>query len=251
MNAEDILIRKLTEENNSINRKELIKEFLISEIFPLTKKILWAFDEIKKVNPILSNIDNTKFINEFYERQFEFYENILKVGSLKKNKIDFSRTVLFSYHFSKYPFIANFLDTDNIKILVARNSFWIQNIFNSSNLINFRESGKFQIIKSFIKGETFFSMFDYNYQETRSIKSNFLSISSNTPIGLIELTKKYDYKLKILGVENFEITVTEIKTKDKSVQELADELNNVLSLKIINNPSDWLLWPSIDRRWDK
>jgi lauroyl/myristoyl acyltransferase len=71
-----------------------------------------------------------------------------------------------------------------------------------------------------------------------------------TPSGIVELALRYSYRINFIPANvsisdaNFESVALESK-----VGNVINAMNKCIEQDLLKNPTSWLLWPSLDRRW--
>lgn len=195
------------------------------------------------------------FIDGYLESWEVFFLRASKIYSQNRPlglRFDNSR-IYATWHFPEYPSFVRGLVDSSATILLARDVPWIKRIIPSERLIVFRSSAVRKLSHVFQSRLPVVFMFDYCYAETRSLSSNFLGFPCKTPIGLLQLSIRYDYAVSFLTSEGVTLKEIQLDGFDSSsldkVQSMADNLNELVQAEILKSPPRWLLWPSIDSRW--
>jgi Bacterial lipid A biosynthesis acyltransferase len=155
------------------------------------------------------------------------------------------------WHFPEYPKLTRLVIEKEAYALVARSGGWLDAVIGSHKQVNFRSNGLQKLHRVFTRGESIFTMLDYCYQGTRSIQSRFLGFTASTPVGLFSLALKFGYKVKIIQWNGDAASLLSVDSAIiENNQACADYLNNIIEKSIMQAAPRWLLWPSIDQRWD-
>ena len=214
----------------------------------LIKKAQWSYYHfIKKNDCPFVELDFEKHFANSWE-QFNQY-----AISDKKTPEDFTlnnATLYLCWHFPEYPLLLKSVAKSDMLILVADNSEWIINSISEEKIYNFRESNfKSKLIHSFKKRIPIICMFDYYYSSSKYIISNFLGYPSKTPYGVIKLALLFEYSISLI-TDKKETSIIPVNEIDlNSLQKTIDFINKKIETSILEIPSRWLLWPSIDNRW--
>jgi len=220
----------------------------------LIKKAAWAYYHFIKKNNISSvELDFEKhfaFSWEMFNYYATFNYNPIKNSPLK------DECLYLCWHFPEYPLLLKSISKNEALILVADDNEGLLNIVDKGKIYNFRDNQfSSRLVHSFKKKIPIICMFDYCYSASKYIYSDFLGYPSKTPYGIIKLARLYNYQLNLvvdvdidIDVDKTHVTQMNIPNSD-SLQATIDFINKKIETKILEIPSRWLLWPSIDNRW--
>jgi len=217
--------------------------------------------QIEKTSALIfNNIGRTiaefPHINQMSEK--EFYERLTIYG---QNNLP-ENAIFFTAHLSNWEILRRFL-TDRYKdtAIVYRhsNNPFFDKIINQMRavgtknnlyLVNKGKQGAKEIIKHLQAKHTLGMLVDQRLNE--GIRIPFLGHDAMTPPAIASLALKYNvpligFRAKRINETDFEIVIHEpLDLKDKSVEEIMREVNNIMSEWIIESKEEWL-W--IHNRW--
>ena len=248
INEKKLIEQLLFDELSNENKKIITVDFVMNNYEKLSKKSLWVLNKLISMGVNFNKIEN--FRANFYRSWVLYYLNASSVNK-QACQINFNHdtpTLYLTFHFPKYPLLMNFANTHDLLIIVANDSIWMSHfIENKSNLYNFRAKKlSSKLPDAFRKKKSILAMFDYCYESSRYITSNFLGINVKSPYAILLLAKRFNYKIKFLSYSNgFNADTCSFE----NISMLTQDINNLISEEIYNHPSNWLLWASLDTRW--
>lgn len=162
-----------------------------------------------------------------------------------------SRHIYLTWHFPEYPRVLKVLTQLECIVLVARTGSWMENILGKDKLVDFRRDTRQLLRKLESSDLPVFAMIDYCYDGTRSIMSEFLGYPTLTPIGIYELAQRYNYSVSFLDWDSGVLKLFPIDTGAiEQVSGCAGTVNRIITKSIVRSAPRWLLWGSIDQRWN-
>lgn len=214
----------------------------------LIKKALWSYYHfIKKIDFPFVELDFEKHFATNWER---FNQYATSDKKLPENPTLNNGTLYLCWHFPEYPLLLKSIAKGDILILVADNSEWIVNSISEEKIYNFKESSfNSKLIHALKRKIPIICMFDYYYSSSKYIISDFLGYPSKTPYGIIKLALLFEYSINLItdNKDTSGILINDIGLN--SLQKTIDFINKKIETAILEIPSRWLLWPSIDNRW--
>lgn len=165
---------------------------------------------------------------------------------------DSSPAVYLTWHHPSYPLLLPQAAQHDGIMLLAQQSAWMARVLGDECCVYFRSrTGTTAIKNAFASGRSVFAMFDYCYDETRSFSATFLGRPCRTPAGLLVYAQRFGYPIRVISWRSRHdpVVVAEVDSAVPDPGQLAAEVNAALSAEIVRSPADWLMWPSLDRRW--
>ncbi len=245
---------------------------LFEKIGPLfrSKKIIYS--NIKKVFPEINSDDLTKITSSMWNNYGRFFAEYVFIKNyrngnlaskiniegqeiledIKKNN---KQVIFVSGHFSNFELMAMQIEKVGIKLATIYrplNNIYLNPIMERvrkkyicKNQIKKGIGGIKKLIK--LKRNNYSTALMIDQRVSEGILSNFFNQKALTTTIPGQLVKKFNIPVvpvfieRIKGTE-FRMTVKNpiIFSKDKSVENITDELNNVLEQFIITNPKEWI-----------
>ncbi len=245
---------------------------LFEKIGPLfrSKKIIYS--NIKKVFPEINSDDLTKITRSMWNNYGRFFAEYVFIKNyrngnlaskiniegqeiledIKKNN---KQVIFISGHFSNFELMAMQIEKIGIKLATIYrplNNIYLNPIMERvrkkyicKNQIKKGIGGIKKLIK--LKRNNYSTALMIDQRVSEGILSNFFNQKALTTTIPGQLVKKFNIPVvpvfieRIKGTE-FRMTVKNpiIFSKDKSVESITDELNNVLEQFIIKNPKEWI-----------
>lgn len=246
---ENSLFEKLISNQYTLeDKKNSTLEFVLDNHRTLAKKSFWMYKKLKSLG---SNLEDTSNFESKYLQSWIVYYLSASLLTTNNKQLGISNnepTLYITYHFPEYPLLGEFVNKYDILTMVASDSLWLSNfIKDEANLYNFRSPKlSSKLVRAFKERKSILAMFDYCYETSRSITSNFLGIEVKTPYAILILAKRHNYKVKFIYDNNgFYIK----ECPEDNYLALTQTINNLITERIYKNPAQWLLWPSLDTRW--
>lgn len=240
-------LRKL--QDNAKAQDNLWNAFKV-HLIPLAKKAQWAYYHFLRRSEV-EEVEES-FMEGYLRSWFEFYRNASIASGKSIDNIDcYEKSLFVLWHFPEYPLLTQFVAEHNILALVADRSDWMTQAMGEENQYHFRNGQlSTKLIAALKNGRPVCAMLDYHYDTSKHVWSNFMSYPARTPFGIIKLAQLHGYTIKLVSKREAELgIITQIDTSLFSLQEIIDNINHQIEKEILLHPSQWLLWPSIDRRW--
>lgn len=212
----------------------------------LADKALWAYYHfIKRTDARLVEID---FKSNYLKSCQDFSFNAISSNTTVNLSFD-SNTLYLCWHYPEYPILIRSFPKHDILVLIADDANWITDILPDDVVFNFRKpSLSKKLINAFRQGIPVGCMFDYCYPTSKSLLSNFLGYPSRTPFGIIKLACMFNYSIVLITYED-QFRFERVSSESNSYPILIDSINKKIENAILKCPSRWLLWPSINNRW--
>ena len=193
------------------------------------------------------------FINHIKNSNRIFVENQEILDTIKNN----SEPVIFiSGHFNNFELMAMFIDAAGINLSTIYRP--LNNIFLNETMEKLRikyicknqikkgKTGTRELIKSLRNNFSVALMIDQRV--TEGIKCNFFEKEAFTTTIPAQIVKKFDCEIVPVYIERFQdvkFNLTFSKPikfdKNRSVEDITLNLNNILEDMILKNPSQWIL----------
>jgi hypothetical protein len=160
------------------------------------------------------------------------------------------RVLLLCWHFPEYPLLLHTRLARPLTVLIASEQAWMASIRTEHSLCCFRRDRQYlRLPRVFRQGDPVFAMIDHWYAGTRSVVTPFLSYPAHLPSGVLELARRFGYRVALLSVRQRTLAVVREWWPPYSVPSLAEQINTVLEQEILARPHRWLQWPSLPDRW--
>jgi hypothetical protein len=162
------------------------------------------------------------------------------------------RSLYFGWHFPEYPLWLENMSRWGLLLLVARVSAWMEEITGPEALCNFRDPAlNFAIPRALKAGRPIYAMFDYCYPDSYSVVTGFLGRPARTPGGLLELARRFGYRVHVVSVkEGLPVFLDVFDPAPLPVEECARRINSAIETEILRDPARWLLWAIAEDRWE-
>ena len=245
---------------------------IFEKIGPLFRSKKIILSNIKKVIPNINTENEKKLINSMwnnYGRVFAEYMFIknFRIGNLESNiniegqeildkiKKNNKQVVFISGHLSNFELMALSLEKNNIQLAAIYRP--LNNIFLNPIMEKIRKKyicrkqikkgigGLKKLIK--LKKNNFSTALMIDQRVSEGILSNFFKEKALTTTIPAQLVKKFNIPVVPVYIErikkmNFKIKIKDpiFFSKEKSIQEITDELNIELEKMIIQNPEQWI-----------
>ncbi len=242
---------------------------LIGPMFRSKKKII---NNLKNSNVGSNDLDRNKIIRKMWgnygrilaEYPFleKFKKNIFKkyieikgteyLDEIKKNK---RKVVFVSGHFNNFELMAMFLENSGLNVAAIYRP--LNNIFLNSIMEKIRlnhickkqikkgKSGTKELLRLFKDGYSIALMIDQRVSE--GIKSEFFHKPALTTTIPAQLVKKYNTNVVPIYIERkdkiyFKMYINKpiIFDKNKSIEDITNNLNESLEKMILKNPDQWI-----------
>ena len=245
---------------------------IFEKIGPLFRSKKIILSNIRKVIPNINTENEKKIINSMwnnYGRVFAEYIFIknFRTGNLKSNikiegqeildeiKKNNKQVVFISGHLSNFELMALSLEKNNIKLAAIYRP--LNNIFLNPIMEKIRKKYicRKQIKKGIgglkklinLKKNNFSTALMIDQRVSEGILSNFFKQKALTTTIPAQLIKKFNIPVVPVYIQrikqlNFKIKIKDplFFSKEKSIQEITDELNIELEKMIIQNPEQWI-----------
>ena len=236
-------------DQDSAKQNELWEEFKPS-MTTFARKAEWAYRHyLKKTHQ--TNFEQN-FKDDFLNSWYQFYLNtIYRVEQFEPPNENLQKTVFIGWHFPEYPRLAEMVDQMNILVLIASEHSWLLENMKEENVLLFRKEGvSSKLIRALANHRPIYAMLDYCYSTSQSLDVDFLGYPAKTPFGLIKLAIKYGYQFRFVNMRDKELVIKKFEGPDQSdVHDVLEFYNKEIEAAIMEAPSRWLLWPSVDNRW--
>jgi len=245
---------------------------IFEKIGPLFRSKKIILSNIKKVIPNINTENEKKLINSMwnnYGRVFAEYMFIknFRIGNLESNiniegqeildkiKKNNKQVVFISGHLSNFELMALSLEKNNIQLAAIYRP--LNNIFLNPIMEKIRKKyicrkqikkgigGLKKLIK--LKKNNFSTALMIDQRVSEGILSDFFKEKALTTTIPAQLVKKFNIPVVPVYIErikkmNFKIKIKDpiFFSKEKSIQEITDELNIELEKMIIQNPEQWI-----------
>jgi len=245
---------------------------IFEKIGPLFRSKKIILSNIKKVIPNINTENEKKLINSMwnnYGRVFAEYMFIknFRIGNLESNiniegqeildkiKKNNKQVVFISGHLSNFELMALSLEKNNIQLAAIYRP--LNNIFLNPIMEKIRKKYicRKQIKKGIgalkklikLKKNNFSTALMIDQRVSEGILSDFFKEKALTTTIPAQLVKKFNIPVVPVYIErikkmNFKIKIKDpiFFSKEKSIQEITDELNIELEKMIIQNPEQWI-----------
>ena len=245
---------------------------IFERIGPLFRSKKIILSNIRKVIPNINTENEKKLINSMwnnYGRVFAEYMFIknFRIGNLESNiniegqeildeiKKNNKQVVFISGHLSNFELMALSLEKNNIKLAAIYRP--LNNIFLNPIMEKIRKKYicRNQIKKGIgglknlinLKKNNFSTALMIDQRVSEGILSDFFKEKALTTTIPAQLVKKFNIPVVPVYIQrikqiNFKIKIKEpiFFSKEKSIQEITDELNIELEKMIIQNPEQWI-----------
>ena len=245
---------------------------IFEKIGPLFRSKKIILSNIRKVIPNINTENEKKLINSMwnnYGRVFAEYMFIknFRIGNLETNikiegqdildeiKKNNKQVVFISGHLSNFELMALSLEKKNIKLAAIYRP--LNNIFLNPIMEKIRKKYicRKQIKKGIgglkklinLKKNNFSTALMIDQRVSEGILSNFFKQKALTTTIPAQLIKKFNIPVVPVYIQrikqlNFKIKIKDplFFSKEKSIQEITDELNIELEKMIIQNPEQWI-----------
>ena len=160
-------------------------------------------------------------------------------------------TVYLTWHMPEYPLLLGHLRRFAPLVLIAQDADWMTRSLGEENLLPFRpQLDMSRLAEGLAARRPIAAMIDYCYDETRHVETPFLGYPARTPSGLFVLAARCDYAVCVAGVrDGVAVELVRLDPVPSDPVECAAAVNTAVESEICADPSRWLLWPSVDRRW--
>ncbi|AGZ54556.1 LpxL/LpxP family acyltransferase [Mycobacterium kansasii] len=167
------------------------------------------------------------------------------------NTADHAGRLIVGWHHRSWPRLARQCGRWGAIAIVARRSDWLNSVFHGNVVMMGDLDLRSRLEAACVNGQPIAAMLDYCYEHTRSAEwSPFLGRQCRTPSGIFGLVARYDYPVVVMAPEGTGWHVKcQFESGQTSRQRCVDRVNAELTQMISQDPSQWLLWPSLDRRW--
>lgn len=253
MTDDDILVAHLArlKARPRLQRREAAR--LLADEEPAARRAQWAFGHYLR----RARVDRTvpeDFVGRYLASCREAVLHLAN-GADDRIGVDLpSRPdgMLFAcWHFPEYPILLEAASRTNTLVLVASEHAWMEHLRRQGCLLCFR-SGQFSgaLGRAFRARRPVFAMLDYCYESSRHVVADFLSYPARTPVGVLRLAARSDYRIGLVSVRGRTLRVVQtIPTAGRAVEEIAGDLNAGIAREILRRPARWLLWPAVTQRW--
>jgi len=236
--------------NNDIARQNELWDQFKPSMTSFAKKAQWAYHHyLKKIHLTDSELN---FTDEFLNNWYQFYLNTIHETEQSVLPTEsLHRTILIGWHFPEYPQLAEMVDKLDILVLIASEHSWLLEKLKEENVLLFRKEGpSSKLLRAFAAHRPIYAMLDYCYSTSPSLDVDFLGYPAKTPFGLIKLAIRFGYQFKFVNIDNKKLLIKNFEGSDfLEVQEVLQFFNKEIETAIMKSPSRWLLWPSVDNRW--
>lgn len=214
-------------------------------------------DEIRKANWIYSQVAHRLGWQQRPTFEAEYLENILHfylcAATATPSNSEFTPKkgdLLLSWHHPLWPSLISRVTGSDILVLLAQQAEWMTDFVSPENSLLFREEASLlRLLKAYRQGRPVACMMDFCYSGTSFVEGKLLGHHVQTPSGVLELAKRFNYQVVFLGVEDGEMSALDsIDASQHSIEYMADWYNSHLEAQITLDPATWLLWPSFDIR---
>jgi hypothetical protein len=249
---EDALVERLAQHLDDEIALVSILGPVLTEYANLARKAMWAASQVASNGS--APAPDADFAADWLTAWARFYVDAATAstgGSLEIDKSDPGPDLLLTWHHPAYPLLLRALGRIEGLALLAQPCAWMSAAAGADNVICFRAPGSpAAITRAFASGRHIAAMIDYCYDETAFVMSPFLGLPSRTPVGVLRLASRFGYRVKVLSwAGKRPYIAASIPAAGLAPDRLANEVNEVISREIVADPTSWLLWPSLDRRW--
>jgi hypothetical protein len=194
----------------------------------------------------------------FYYRHLEAWREYLLAaargrgpGAIVPEGSSQERALYFGWHFPEYPLWLENMSRWGVLLLVARVSEWMAETAGRDALCNFRDPALNLAVPRALKaGRPIYAMFDYCYPDSHSVETEFLGRASRTPVGLLQLARRFGYQAHFVSVrDGLPVLLDTFDPAAFPIEQCAARLNALIETEIRRDPTRWLLWPMGEERW--
>lgn len=249
---------------------EVVRSEAANSYWSLSKKAWWSWVETEKVldakdhkRSSLTRLSEREFRIKWISSWISYFVNAARVSEGTPCGVAAiwgdttqlaSANVYICWHHPSWPFAASALSQMGAQLMVAEETEWLTSAIPEDKILKFRTpTGIRKTVELFQRGGPVAAMLDYCYADTSAVAHvPFLGKPSRTPIGLLRLANRYGYAISIVEMNDLARTpeiVAHVGPNRMPERELAIVVNEALSRAILADPEEWLLWPSLDRRW--
>lgn len=162
---------------------------------------------------------------------------------------DQTGSLIIGWHHPSWPRLAQECGRLGALAIVARQSEWLNCVFHSNMVVLGDVDMRSRLEAACVAGQPIAAMLDYCYDHTRSVEwSTFLGRQCRTPSGIFSYVARHDYNVAVMAPETDGWHVA-CQFESGHTSRCVDLVNAKLTEMIAEDPSQWLLWPSLDRRW--
>ena len=195
------------------------------------------------------------FLKKFKTNEFKNYILIEGQEYLADIKFNKEKAVFISGHFNNFELMA--MQLENMGIDLAAIYRPLNNFFMNKKILNIRlnhickkqikkgKGGSRKMLDYLKKGTSVALMIDQRLSEGKKVKF-FSKLASTTTIPA-QLALKYECLVIPVYIERYNKHYFKMKinrpmkfTKDNSLEEITEKLNNVLEKMIVQNPGQWI-----------
>ncbi|MDO9048871.1 MAG: hypothetical protein Q7U66_14220 [Methylobacter sp.] len=247
---EDDLVAALKNMSCAPHMVSRLRRWLIPHMDREMHKAYWAY---VKAAERLNMPYRATFELEYLESWADYYLHAATAVASDASTLDGAkeRTILLTWHHPEAPLLMAKIQSLGALTLIAQEARWMLELMGAGNTLLFRNpSSGISLLKAFRKGQTIACMMDYCYDETVNVKIPFLGYQAATPAGLLMLASRFGYQIDFISYKNNSACIiASTHARNRTAEDLAVWINALLEHEIIAEPTRWLLWPSVDRRW--
>ena len=224
-----------------------LRRWLANALDDEVRKAYWTY---LKVAARLGWPKRPTFELEYIENTAEYYRRAAAANAVPTPLPVASRVLVLAWHHPSAPQLMAGVAEGRVLTLIAQRAQWMTALMGEGNTLSFRAPGSgIRLLRGFREGRAIACMIDFCYAESAHVEGPFLGFRVRTPMGVLSLASRFDYRLMLIGYQDgVPVVADEMDAGGQPVDALADWANRGLQRQIEADPAAWLLWPTLDRR---
>lgn len=244
-------LRLLRAAGASREKQEALCDRFLPSYLPIAQRAFALYDYCRTRGDVGGDLTSDAFLAEHLRAWRDFFLNAAAIADrpARPPLFDPARKLLVGWHAPDHPLWIRDLPEGNVLVLTARDAGWLQVEGIGHEFYCFRRARLgTRLLRAFHTGRPVFAMLDYCYQETLQTRVEFLGHPAATPTGVLQLALRFGYEIVFLRQTDSPVELIPRPDRD-DVGELALQINQRIETEIRAQPTRWLLWVSVDSRW--